>query len=719
VTTILDSFRERLSRSLSRVDGWANLLTGVGAQAGATQGRGLYTFQGNPRQGLPAMEALYHEDPDARRIADAVPSHALRPGFKVRVGEEGGGAETETKINGALDDLLVARRVREAWTWSRVHGGGALVLGLDDGQRPEEELSTERLRALRWVVSVTASELWPDTWETDPRSARFGEPVVYRLQRTGGGGGSDTSRVHHTRVIRFEGLITTRTRRNQLNGWGESLLQLIFERLQEWSGAHAATMDLLQQSSVGVYKMRDLMALLGSDPQGLLKARLEAMDLARSVARSVLLDADGESYERTEVGALSGFPDLLDRFSLRLSAATGIPVAILLGRSPAGLNATGDADTRGWDDVVDADRRTVLLPALERVTKLLLLSSEGPTQGVEPEGWSIVLPPLRTSTPTEEAGLRKTTADTDNVYLQAGVLTPEEVASSRFRPEGWSAETIVDLDAREEPSVTGDPNDPSAVDPAAPPPEDAKDPTAALNGAQVKSLMEIVGNVAARGIPRETGVELITTSFPVDTAKAEKLMGPVGRTFFTTPDPTVVAGVDEATARAAKAEASLRGHKAYTARLIEQARAGGLKLGAFTAREPTEVEEGEELAPGDVVAVPTTDALDDVDLTPTEEMAANAKRALEVRAEKPESERGMTDVGIARARDLANRRELSPETVRRMKAFFDRHQGDKDGATWGEQGPGWQAWHGWGGDSGRAWAERKVLEMERARGGAE
>jgi hypothetical protein len=177
--------------------------------------------------------------------------------------------------------------------------------------------------------------------------------------------------------------------------------------------------------------------------------------------------------------------------------------------------------------------------------------------------------------------------------------------------------------------------------------------------------------------------------------------------------------VDEATARAAKAEASLRGHKAYTARLIEQARAGGLKLGAFTAREPTEVEEGEELAPGDVVAVPTTDALDDVDLTPTEEMAANAKRALEVRAEKPESERGMTDVGIARARDLANRRELSPETVRRMKAFFDRHQGDKDGATWGEQGPGWQAWHGWGGDSGRAWAERKVLEMERARGGAE
>jgi len=101
----------------------------------------------------------------------------------------------------------------------------------------------------------------------------------------------------------------------------------------------------------------------------------------------------------------------------------------------------------------------------------------------------------------------------------------------------------------------------------------------------------------------------------------------------------------------------------------------------------------------------------DVDLRPTEEMARNATNALEVRRTKPASERGMIAVGLARARDISNRVELSPETVKRMVSFFARHEVDKDGATWSEQGKGWQAWNGWGGDAGYAWAKRKVEEM--------
>lgn len=93
---------------------------------------------------------------------------------------------------------------------------------------------------------------------------------------------------------------------------------------------------------------------------------------------------------------------------------------------------------------------------------------------------------------------------------------------------------------------------------------------------------------------------------------------------------------------------------------------------------------------------------------PTKAMAANARRALEVRASKPPSERGMTSVGIARARDLQNRKPLSEETVRRMKAYFDRHQVDKKGETWPQQGKGWQAWMGWGGDAGQTWANAIV-----------
>jgi hypothetical protein len=72
----------------------------------------------------------------------------------------------------------------------------------------------------------------------------------------------------------------------------------------------------------------------------------------------------------------------------------------------------------------------------------------------------------------------------------------------------------------------------------------------------------------------------------------------------------------------------------------------------------------------------------------------------------------MTAVGLARARDISNRRELPIETVKRMKAYFDRHAVDKEGETWNEQGKGWQAWNGWGGDEGRTWAEAIVKREE-------
>jgi hypothetical protein len=94
-------------------------------------------------------------------------------------------------------------------------------------------------------------------------------------------------------------------------------------------------------------------------------------------------------------------------------------------------------------------------------------------------------------------------------------------------------------------------------------------------------------------------------------------------------------------------------------------------------------------------------------------MADNARRALDVREKKPASQRGMTSVGIARARDLINKRPMSEDTVRRMKAFFDRHEVDKQGETWDEQGKGWQAWNGWGGDEGYSWATAIVERINK------
>jgi capsid protein len=103
---------------------------------------------------------------------------------------------------------------------------------------------------------------------------------------------------------------------------------------------------------------------------------------------------------------------------------------------------------------------------------------------------------------------------------------------------------------------------------------------------------------------------------------------------------------------------------------------------------------------------------------PNDAMVANAKRALDVREKASPSNRGMTDVGIARARDIMNKRPLSEDTVRRMKAYFDRHEIDKQGETWSEQGKGWQAWNGWGGDAGQTWANAIVERLNAGRNGS-
>lgn len=103
-----------------------------------------------------------------------------------------------------------------------------------------------------------------------------------------------------------------------------------------------------------------------------------------------------------------------------------------------------------------------------------------------------------------------------------------------------------------------------------------------------------------------------------------------------------------------------------------------------------------------------------VDLRPTEAMAAEAERGL---AWREEFGRGGTAVGVARARDISNRVNLSPETIGRMVSYFARHEVDKQGQGWspGEDGypsAGRIAWALWGGDPGRSWANARADELE-------
>ena len=103
-----------------------------------------------------------------------------------------------------------------------------------------------------------------------------------------------------------------------------------------------------------------------------------------------------------------------------------------------------------------------------------------------------------------------------------------------------------------------------------------------------------------------------------------------------------------------------------------------------------------------------------ISFQPPAPVAAAARRALALRAQQPASNRGMTPVGLARARQLSHRQELSPTTIDRMVSYFARHTIDKQGSSWSAYGKGRQAWDCWGGDPGRSWARAVARRMDAA-----
>lgn len=686
-----------------RGDSWRNTVTNVAVNSGKTAMRFTPTVADYLDD--ETLARLYELDGIAARVVDAIPATAMRHEPTYMVGD----AATSAAVKAIVDDLGVWPAMQQAWSWGRCFGGAGVILGVDDGREVSLPLDTENIRALRFLVTADKRDLQPQAWHGDDQSKNYGTPATYRLLRNGGTTVSNAV-VHSSRVIRFGGVPTTKRRRMEQQGWDDSVLQRVYVELQAARSAFAGAGTLIHEASVVTVGVKGLMNLMASDPTDMLKTRFEVMQRMFGIGRWLMHDADGETVSRLDVGALTGVVDVMDRFVNFLAAVSGIPVTVLMGQAPAGLNATGDSDLTNWYDLCEAERTRVLLPRLEQVVRIILRSKTGPTGGVEPEGWRIVMPPLRTPTPAERMDARAKQATTDVAYINAGVLTPEEVALSRFRPDGWSDETIVDLDAREHSLQSGG--------------EGGGD----LDHEEVTAIL---AKVAGREIPRDSGLSMLA-GLGLTPERAESVMGETGRSFFTAPEPGHAAALADAQAQVAKLTRSRDGVRAMLSRVLERNKQGELVVGRLIAAAPTDTEEGDVLEEGDTVPAVEGDpaeALDGaaeargdavpekyshIDFTPPEGAQKAAARALEVRAEKPESQRGMTPVGIARARDLSNGSKLSPETVRRMKAYFDRHEGDKNGETWDEQGPGWQAWQGWGGDAGYAWARKVVGQMEAA-----
>jgi hypothetical protein len=294
---------------------------------------------------------------------------------------------------------------------------------------------------------------------------------------------------------------------------------------------------MIQEVSVPIFKVAGLFALVASKGPTAVLERYGVINRVKSLYRAVVLDKDKEDFDRKDL-TFAGVADLTDRSVKRVAAEAEIPVTVLLGEAPAGLNATGDSDIRWFFSRIKAERLQIAEPRIKASLRLLLGASSAPKLPAD-TGIHLVWPSLWEPTEAEKADVYSKNATADAVYIDKQVLLPEEVFLARAGRDGWGSELQFEEEqielrraALEPDAPASTETDPNAPAPApAPAPEDGNVQSSAMNGAQVASLVEIVSAVAAGTLPRDSAVQIIALAYQVTPAEAEAILGSAGTTF--------------------------------------------------------------------------------------------------------------------------------------------------------------------------------------------
>lgn len=269
---------------------------------------------------------------------------------------------------------------------------------------------------------------------TDPA---FGGAEHYLLRVTGAYAESPPTEVHASRLLTAVGSPLPKTLQRRHGVEGLSVLYRCLDKLKRYATAQAALATNVTQNGQPIYKIKNLMHVLdSSEGEAALRARFWLIDQVKSAINSVLLDSDGEEYERSQVD-LSGVPESIDRIREDLSECSGIPITVLFGRSPAGLSATGESDLTIWYNHVQNYRSSYIEPLMAELIAQLAGDTQMPPL---PKDWEIDWPQLDQPSAAELSKIRLETAQADAVYIQAGVFEPEAVAEVRSKPDGYQLE---------------------------------------------------------------------------------------------------------------------------------------------------------------------------------------------------------------------------------------------------------------------------------------
>lgn len=435
-----------------REDGYVNLLNKYGTKQDNSE---AYKFEREPV--IPDMQltGLYEGNGLFSKIIDTPAEEALKHGFDLNLKSN----EMNAFVDEVLDDLEWDEKATTAIKWARLYGGALIVMLIDDGRGLEEPVDWEHIRSIDELRVYERSIVQPDyasLYQQDyggkgigNRVSKFGQPEYYYVSSIYG-----SFKVHESRCLVFRnGVLPEQTSNATYLFWGMPEYVRIRRALRETVTAHTDSVKLLERSVQAIYSMKGLASLLTTDDgENQVLKRLQLVDTSRGLLNSIAIDSEGEQYD-FKTFQFSGVKDVIDATCNMLSALTNIPQTILFGRSPAGMNATGDSDFESYYNFVEKIQRLMLKRNLRTLLDVVFRAGIASGDVAEEPDYKLEFNPLWSLSDTEQATVDQTKAQTALVkaqtaqaYVDMQALDPTEVRSRLASDEEFDVEDIISED---------------------------------------------------------------------------------------------------------------------------------------------------------------------------------------------------------------------------------------------------------------------------------
>ncbi|TCM21487.1 hypothetical protein EDF56_101151 [Novosphingobium sp. PhB165] len=390
-------------------DGLANVLTG----RGTTVDRAVHNFWVNRCMPPEQIEAAYRTSWLTRQVVD-IPAQDM-----TRAGRSWDATDDEIeKIEAEEKRIGYWPAVRLALTYGRL-GGGAIFINLGDD--PSQPLpATIRPEQIVSLVPLYRTQLTVEQMIDNVLDPNFGKPSDFRLNT------AQTPLIHPSRLVFFKGQPVpsfSATTSWEDKFWGDSIVQSVNEAVQDATTATAGFAGLIDEAKVDVFfldRLAETLAQPGGEDK--VRQRIQIATTEKSNNRSLTLDANDKWETRTL--NFSGWKDIITTYLSIVAGASNIPATRLLGKSPDGMNSTGESDLTNYYDGIAAQQDDDLRPALDELDEVLL-----PSAGV-PTDLSWTFSAIRTLTAQQAADVENKEADTLTKLVNTGLFSDDALEQS-------------------------------------------------------------------------------------------------------------------------------------------------------------------------------------------------------------------------------------------------------------------------------------------------